>query len=335
MAWWCACDDRERQLPWLAADADLLIENYAPGVLDRLGLSAEAIAKINPDLVYISMGAFGSVGPWSEFRAYGSTTEQASGFPFINGAADWAPCLQHIAYGDPIAGIYAAAASLVALYGRQVTGGTTIDLARKFEDYGVEGVIYTDIGRDGMLTGINIEATVRLAREIKVPVIASGGLASIADVEKLAQHEADGIIGAIAGRAIYEGTLNFKDALKAALDLMGYEGGLPRAPLDDLWPEFVPEARDKVVTHRSYSGFFETSLHDTLRALDVNTLVVTGCITEIHLFATATDALQRGYVVTIPPDVQAGASEVAEQVTLLSLALSPGYPLISTRRSRR
>lgn len=114
----------------LAADADLLIENYAPGVLDRLGLSAESLAKINPNLVYISMGAFGSAGPWSEFRAYGSTTEQASGFPFINGAADWAPCLQHIAYGDPIAGIYAAAASLVALYGRGATGGTTIDLSQ-------------------------------------------------------------------------------------------------------------------------------------------------------------------------------------------------------------
>jgi len=114
----------------LAVDADLLIENYAPGVLDRLGLSAESLAKINPNLVYISMGAFGSAGPWSEFRAYGSTTEQASGFPFINGAAEWAPCLQHIAYGDPIAGIYAAAASLVALYGRQATGGTTIDLSQ-------------------------------------------------------------------------------------------------------------------------------------------------------------------------------------------------------------
>ena len=98
----------------------------------------------------------------------------------------------------------------------KMTGHDVVDLARKFEDYGVEGIIYTDIGRDGMLTGINIEATVKLAREIKLPVIASGGLSSIADIEKLAQHENDGIIGAIAGRAIYEGTLNFKEALKAA-----------------------------------------------------------------------------------------------------------------------
>ena len=98
----------------------------------------------------------------------------------------------------------------------KMTGHDVVDLARKFEDYGVEGIIYTDIGRDGMLCGINIEATVKLAREIKLPVIASGGLSSIADIEKLAQHENDGIIGAIAGRAIYEGTLNFKEALKAA-----------------------------------------------------------------------------------------------------------------------
>lgn len=114
----------------LAEEADLLIENYAPGVLDRLGFSAAAMAKVNPRLVYISMGAFGSAGPWSGFRAYGSTTEQASGMPFLHGEADWPPAMQHTAYGDPIAGIYAAAASLIALYGRGHTGGTTIDLSQ-------------------------------------------------------------------------------------------------------------------------------------------------------------------------------------------------------------
>ena len=98
----------------------------------------------------------------------------------------------------------------------KMTGHDVVDLGRKFQDYGVEAIIYTDIGRDGMLSGVNVEATVKLAREIKVPVIASGGLSSIADIKALAQHETDGIIGAIAGRAIYDGTLNFKDALKAA-----------------------------------------------------------------------------------------------------------------------
>ena len=65
----------------------------------------------------------------------------------------------------------------------KMTGHDVVDLARKFEDYGVEGIIYTDIGRDGMLSGVNVEATAKLAREIKVPVIASGGLSSIADIK--------------------------------------------------------------------------------------------------------------------------------------------------------
>ena len=98
----------------------------------------------------------------------------------------------------------------------KMTGHDVVDLARKFEDYGVEAIVYTDIGRDGMLSGVNVEATVKLARELKTPVIASGGLASIDDIRHLMQYEADGIVGAIAGRALYEGKLDFKEALKAA-----------------------------------------------------------------------------------------------------------------------
>ncbi|HYT95963.1 MAG TPA: HisA/HisF-related TIM barrel protein, partial [Casimicrobiaceae bacterium] len=98
----------------------------------------------------------------------------------------------------------------------KMTGHDVLDLAKKFEDYGVEAIVYTDIGRDGMLTGINIEATVKLARELKIPVIASGGIASIDDIKELLPYENDGIIGAIAGRALYEGRLDFKAALKAA-----------------------------------------------------------------------------------------------------------------------
>ena len=96
----------------------------------------------------------------------------------------------------------------------KMTGHDVVDLARKFEDYGVEAIVYTDIGRDGMLTGINVDATVHLARAIKVPVIASGGLASLDNVRTLLQHETDGIVGAIAGRAIYEGTLDFRQAVE-------------------------------------------------------------------------------------------------------------------------
>ena len=98
----------------------------------------------------------------------------------------------------------------------KMTGHDVIDLAKKFEDYGAEAVIYTDIGRDGMLTGVNIEATVALARQLNVPVIASGGITDLDDVKKLCAVEAEGIIGAITGRAVYQGTLKFDEAQKLA-----------------------------------------------------------------------------------------------------------------------
>jgi len=98
----------------------------------------------------------------------------------------------------------------------KLTGHDVVDLARRFQDYGVEAVIYTDIGRDGMMTGVNIEATVRLARALSVPVIASGGLATLDDVRRLCDVEGEGIAGCIAGRAIYEGKLDFAQALKVA-----------------------------------------------------------------------------------------------------------------------
>lgn len=104
----------------------------------------------------------------------------------------------------------------------KVTGHDVIDLAMKFEDYGVEAIIYTDIGRDGMLSGVNIQATVELARKLMIPVIASGGISNLDDVEKLCENELDGIMGAITGRAIYEGTLNFKEA-QALADKLSQE----------------------------------------------------------------------------------------------------------------
>ncbi|MDQ7988415.1 MAG: 1-(5-phosphoribosyl)-5-[(5-phosphoribosylamino)methylideneamino]imidazole-4-carboxamide isomerase [Candidatus Dactylopiibacterium sp.] len=103
----------------------------------------------------------------------------------------------------------------------KLTGHDVIDLAKKFEDYGVESVIYTDIGRDGMLNGVNIEATVKLAQALRIPVIASGGLANLADVDALCAVEAEGVVGAITGRAIYEGTLDFAAAQARADELSG------------------------------------------------------------------------------------------------------------------
>ena len=89
-----------------------------------------------------------------------------------------------------------------------------IDLARRFEDYGVEAFLYTDISRDGMLSGVNVEATAALARAVNVPVIASGGMHTIEDVAALLKVEDDGVMGAILGRSLYEGTIDFEKALE-------------------------------------------------------------------------------------------------------------------------
>jgi phosphoribosylformimino-5-aminoimidazole carboxamide ribotide isomerase len=103
----------------------------------------------------------------------------------------------------------------------KLSGHEVVDLAKKFEDYGVEGVIYTDIGRDGMLSGINIEATVKLAQALSVPVIASGGLSNIKNIEALCAVEPEGVEGVICGRAIYTGDLDFAAAQKRADELNG------------------------------------------------------------------------------------------------------------------
>jgi phosphoribosylformimino-5-aminoimidazole carboxamide ribotide isomerase len=91
----------------------------------------------------------------------------------------------------------------------KLSGHEVVDLAKKFEGYGVESIIYTDIGRDGMLTGINIDATVKLAQALTIPVIASGGLSNIADIEALCAVEGEGVQGVICGRSIYTGDLDF------------------------------------------------------------------------------------------------------------------------------
>jgi phosphoribosylformimino-5-aminoimidazole carboxamide ribotide isomerase len=103
----------------------------------------------------------------------------------------------------------------------KLTRHDAIDIALKYAENGVEAVIYTDIGRDGMLTGVNIESTVALARRLSVPVIASGGISDLKDIEALCKVEAEGVVGAVTGRALYQGTLDFAAAQRLADTLSG------------------------------------------------------------------------------------------------------------------
>ena len=96
-----------------------------------------------------------------------------------------------------------------------------IDMAKHFEDDGVVSIVYTDIGRDGMMTGVNVESTVKLAQAVNIPIIASGGITNIDDVKALCAVQDEGISGAITGRAIYEGTLDFAEAQKLSDKLTG------------------------------------------------------------------------------------------------------------------
>jgi crotonobetainyl-CoA:carnitine CoA-transferase CaiB-like acyl-CoA transferase len=114
----------------LIARSDVVVENFAAGVMRKLGLGPEVQRALKPGIISLTMPAFGASGPWSGLRAYGSTVEQASGLPFVNGEAHWVPCLQHVAFGDPVAGLYAAGAVLTALAARQRLGGADIDLAQ-------------------------------------------------------------------------------------------------------------------------------------------------------------------------------------------------------------
>jgi len=96
-----------------------------------------------------------------------------------------------------------------------------VELAQQFEQEGVEAIIYTDISRDGMMSGSNIQSTVELARELTIPVIASGGVSSLGDIKALCEVADEGVAGVITGRALYEGSLDFAEAQRIADELDG------------------------------------------------------------------------------------------------------------------
>ncbi len=109
---------------------------------------------------------------------------------------------------------------MVAIDGwSKLSNHPVIDMAKRFEQDGVEAIIYTDIGRDGMMTGVNVESTVALADAVSIPIIASGGISSIEDIRALCEVSDHGIMGTIIGRALYEGTVDLKEAQMLADEL--------------------------------------------------------------------------------------------------------------------
>ncbi len=114
--------------------------------------------------------------------------------------------------GHIIVGLDAKEGKLATEGWSKLSHHDAFDMAKRFEDDGVASIVYTDIGRDGMMSNINIESTVELCRQINIPVIASGGLSNMANIKALCAVAAEGIEGAITGRAIYEGSLDFKEA---------------------------------------------------------------------------------------------------------------------------
>ena len=127
--------------------------------------------------------------------------------PFVRQAARDYP-------GRVAIGLDAKAGKIAVEGWAQTAEMSALEIAKRFEDAGVAAIVYTDIARDGMLTGLNLEATIALAEAISVPVIASGGLAGIDDVKALLQPRARKLAGAIAGRALYDGRLDATEALQ-------------------------------------------------------------------------------------------------------------------------
>ena len=175
------------------------------------GVIREIVAEVGPD-VQIQLG--GGLRDLDIIERY---IDDGVSYVVIGTAAVKNPGFLHdacSAFGGHVIVALDARDGKVATDGwSKLTGHDVIDLAMKFEDYGVDAILYTDIGRDGMMTGVNIDATVALARAVRIPVLASGGVSDISDLDRLLAVEEEGIGGVILGRALYEGKFDFEAAM--------------------------------------------------------------------------------------------------------------------------
>jgi phosphoribosylformimino-5-aminoimidazole carboxamide ribotide isomerase len=202
---------------WVDAGAERLHIVDLDGAFAGVPKNAEvihAIAEAYPDL-RIQVG--GGIRDADTVQAY---LEAGVEYVIIGTKAVSAPhfvndlCLEFP--GRIIVGLDARDGKLAVDGWSKLSHHDVIDLAQHFESDGVMAIVYTDISRDGMMQGVNVEATARLASEVRIPVIASGGVSSLDDIRRLLEHEDEGIEGVIVGRALYEETFTLQEAIALA-----------------------------------------------------------------------------------------------------------------------
>ncbi len=213
-------DPLEMAERWVKAGARRLHLVDLNGATQGLPVNAEAIGRIVEKFPDLPVQVGGGIRDEETIQAY---LDAGVRYVILGTKAVNAPhfvsdvCIEFP--GHIVVGLDARDGKVAIDGWSKLSGHDVIDLAKKFQDMGVEAIIYTDIGRDGMMTGVNVEATVKLAQAIAIPVIASGGITNLDDIRRLCQVADHGIVGAITGRAIYEGTLDFAAAQKLADEL--------------------------------------------------------------------------------------------------------------------
>lgn len=211
-------DPVEAAAKWVEAGAKRLHLVDLNGAFAGKPVNGEVIKRICDAFPDVPVQVGGGIRDEDTIQAYLNTGVQ---YVIIGTKAVNAPhfvediCLEFP--GHIIVGLDAKEGKVAIDGWSKLSNHDVIDMAQRFEHIGVDSIIYTDISRDGMMSGVNVDATVKLAQSIRIPVIASGGITNLDDIKALKAVEDEGIIGAITGRAIYEGTLDFAEAQKLAL----------------------------------------------------------------------------------------------------------------------